>query len=84
MSKSQEFPVSAPLAEDKASLNDFAATVQRNFEDLFTAAHTHDVKTAAPATNDGAVGDMVPVVISGVGYIYIKFPVLGWKRIALS
>lgn len=84
MSKSQEFPLSAPLQTDKDTLSDFSATIQRNLEDLFRDAHSHEVKTAAPSTNDGAVGDVVPVVTNSTYYLYIKFPTVGWKRVSLS
>ncbi len=84
MSKSQEFSVSAPLQDDRQTLADFASTIQRNFEDVFAVAHDHAVKTAAPSSQDGVVGDVVPVVISGSYYLYIKFPTVGWKRVSLS
>lgn len=61
-----------------------AEVVQRNLEDLFQFAHEHIVRTTAPASSEGAVGDVVPVLLSGTGYLYVKFPSIGWKRIALS
>lgn len=84
MPKQQQFPVSAPLETDKESLKDFSATVNRNFEDLFGDAHTHDVRTTAPASSEGSIGDILPVVLSGVYYLYVKFPTVGWKRVAVS
>jgi hypothetical protein len=73
--KTQSFPIS-----DKPS----PETLQRNLEDLFQFAHTHDIRTTAPSNTEGAIGDIVPVLLSGVGYVYIKFPDIGWKRIQAS
>lgn len=84
MSKTQEFPISAPKDEDKQNLTDFAATVQRNAEDLFLLAHSHETRTTAPASTDGAVGDILPVVIGTSYYLYVKFASVGWKRVVLS
>lgn len=75
MSKTQNFPIG----------NDFKAeVVQRNLEDLYEYSHSHDVRTAAPSDSEGSIGDILPVVISGVYYVYIKFPSVGWKRAILS
>jgi len=73
--KTQNFPIG----------NNFKAeVVQRNLEDLFDFSHTHDVRTTAPSDAEGSVGDIVPVILSGVGYLYVKFPSIGWKRATLS
>jgi len=75
MSKTQNFPIG----------NDFKAeVVQRNLEDLFLFSHSHDVRTTEPGINEGSIGDILPVILSGVYYVYIKFPSVGWKRAILS
>jgi hypothetical protein len=75
MSRTQNSPIG----------NEFKAeVVQRNLEDLFQFAHEHVVRTTAPSASEGAVGDVIPVVISGVGYLYVKFPSIGWKRVQLT
>lgn len=75
MAKTQNHPIG----------NEFKAeVVQRNFEDLFQFAHEHVLRTTAPSSSEGAVGDVVPVLLNGIGYLYVKFPSIGWKRIALS
>lgn len=74
MARTQNFPIG----------DDFKAeVVQRNLEDLFQAAHEHDALKEAPRASDGVPGDMYPVQINGVFYIYVKFPE-GWKRAVLS
>jgi len=73
--KTQNFPISdRPTPE----------TLQRNLEDLFIFAHTHDLRTTAPKDTDGSVGDIVPILLNGTGYLYIKFPTIGWKRVTAS
>jgi hypothetical protein len=75
MAKTQNFPIG----------NDFKAeVVQRNLEDLYEFAHSHTVRTTAPSSSEGSIGDVIPVELSGVGYLYVKFPTIGWKRVALS
>lgn len=60
-----------------------ASVVQQNLEDLFQFAHTHDVMSSAPADNEGNVGDIKPVIVGTIFYIYVKFS-SGWKRAVLS
>jgi len=73
--KTQSFPIG----------DDFKAeVVQRNLEDLFEDAHAHTLRTTAPSANEGMVGDVIPVELNSIGYIYVKYPTIGWKRIALS
>jgi hypothetical protein len=84
MPQDQRQKISPPTNNDLKSLNDFASVVQYAFEDLFETAHIHSVRTTAPTDNDGSVGDIMLVELSGVGYIYAKLPTLGWKRVALS
>jgi len=73
--KTQNYPISEQLLPE---------VIQRNLEDLFHCAHTHDLRTTAPSSNEGSVGDIIPVLLSGTGYLYIKFPNIGWKRITAS
>jgi deoxyhypusine synthase len=56
--------------------------VQFNLEELYQAAHTHDVRTTVPGTNDGSIGDIV-LVESGGTKLYVKFR-SGWKSVTLS
>lgn len=73
--KTQDFPIS-----DKPT----PETIQRNLEDLFQFAHTHEIRTTAPSSTEGSVGDIVPVLLNGTGYLYIKFSTVGWKRVTAS
>lgn len=73
--KTQPFPIGDEFK---------AEVVQRNLEDLFEDAHIHNLKTTAPLVNEGSVGDIIPVELNGIGYLYVKYPTIGWKRIALS
>jgi hypothetical protein len=84
MSKTQSNKVAPPLDADKEGLNDFSAIVQRNFEDVFQDLHTHDVRTSAPTSTEGSIGDILPVKISSTYYLYVKFDSSTWKRVALS
>lgn len=61
-----------------------ASVVQQNFEQLFEVAHSHQVRTSAPASNEGAINDIVPVILDSIPYLYIKFPTVGWKRVLAS
>jgi hypothetical protein len=75
MPKTQNFPIG----------NDFKAeVVQRNLEDLYDFAHSHEVRTTEPGISEGSIGDILPVILGGVYYVYIKFPSVGWKRAILS
>lgn len=80
----QRQKISPPIEVDKQSLQDFASVTQQAFDDVFQSAHIHPVKTSAPAENEGQAGDIFPVALDGVAYLYIKFPSLGWKRILLT
>lgn len=84
MSKTQQFRVTPPLEADREKLEDYSSVIHRGFEDVFQDLHTHDVSLAAPSSSEGAVGDIIPVVLDGVYYLYVKFPSVGWKRVALS
>lgn len=73
--KTQDFPIS-----DKPS----PEVIQRNLEDLFQFAHEHGIRTTAPSSTEGSVGDILPVLLGTTGYLYIKFPEIGWKRVTAS
>ena len=75
MSKTQNYPVGNSVKPE---------VVQRNLEDLFLAAHEHTVRDSAPSDSEGEAGDVFLVNLNGTGYLYAKFPTLGWKRVALS
>lgn len=80
----QRQKVSPPQNNDLNSLKDFASIIQQAFDDIFELAHSHPVRTTAPTANEGSVGDIQLAEIGGIGYIYVKLPTLGWKRVALS
>lgn len=75
MPKIQRNPIGADLKPE---------VVQRNLNELFEYSHTHEIRETAPDINEGSVNDVIPVKISGSYYLYIKFPVVGWKRVLLS
>jgi hypothetical protein len=74
MSKTQNFPIS-----DKPT----PEVIQRNLEDLYEFAHSHSVRTSVPTEKEGSVGDIIPVLLNGTDYLYVKLPA-GWKRTVLS
>lgn len=80
----QQKPVVPPLESDK-KLVDHSSIVQDNMAKLFQAAHTHvgsnGVLTAAPASNQGSIGDIVVAVVSGSAYIYFKTSATQWYRL---
>lgn len=80
----QRQKVSPPVSVDKASLQDFASVTQQAFDDVFQAGHTHDVRIEVPSSTEGNPGDIVPVTLSGIPYLYVKFKLLGWKRVLLT
>lgn len=81
MSRIQNQIVVPPTIND-SSLQDFSQIVQQNFEDLFEQSHNHFVRTTAPSSSEGAVNDIIPVVLNNVPYLYIKYPdPIGWKRL---
>lgn len=58
--------------------------VQKSFEQLFGFAHDHLVRQSAPTSRDGMPGDIVPVNLSGVYYLYVKMTSTVWARVALT
>jgi len=80
----QRQKVSPPVQVDKASLQDFASVTQQAFDDIFQIAHAHDVRTEIPLNSEGQPGDIIPIVSSGSTYLYVKFKILGWKRVLLT
>ena len=83
MAERQAQPISPPRPEDQETLTDYSSIVQDNFSQLFQSAHTHTVRTTAPDSNEGSVGDIFLVEVSGVFSIYAKFP-SGWKSVVVS
>ena len=81
--KRQSEPLSPPLDNDKDSLSDYSSVAQRNLENLYEFAHTHDYKTSVPTSNEGNVGDVYLVEVNAVFSLYAKFP-SGWKSVVLS
>lgn len=72
--------VSPPTAADE-SLQDFAAIIQRNLQDLFELAHEHNVKIAFPGATDGRASDIVSVDDGTNVYLLVKTS-RGWFRSA--
>lgn len=80
----QQKPISPPIDVDK-KLVDYSAIVQDNLSKLFQAAHFHvgsnGVLAAAPAKNEGSIGDIVIAVVSGSAYLYFKTSATQWYRL---
>lgn len=83
MAIKQQHPVAPPRPEDKEVLNDFASILQDNFIQLFEIAHRHHVRTTAPSSNEGNVGDIYLVESSSTFSIYVKFS-SGWKSVVVT
>lgn len=64
-------------------LGDFVATLTELFTTLFTSAHDHAVRSAAPAATEGAIGDIVVVDTGSSRKIYAKTSG-GWFSATLS
>ncbi len=80
----QKRKVTPPIPTDK-ELVDFSSIVQGSLEDLFGSAHVHvgqnGVLTAAPAANEGAVGDIVIVNVAGTVSLYFKPAKAQWYHL---
>lgn len=80
----QQKPISPPLETDK-KLVDYSAIMQDNLRALFQVGHAHvganGVLPAAPAKNEGSIGDIVIAVVSGSAYIYFKTSATQWYRL---
>lgn len=84
MPERQQQPISPPRPEDKEFLDDYSSILQDNLRQLFQIAHRHSVRTTAPASNEGNVGDIFLVAtVAGTFHIYAKFSA-GWKSTTLS
>ena len=79
----QQQPISPPRPEDREALDDYSSIIQDNYSQLFQAAHTHNVRTTAPAANEGNVGDIYLVADGSSFRIYAKFST-GWKSVVLT
>lgn len=77
----QEQPVSPPRPGDEETLDDYSAILQDNFSQLFQDAHIHSVRSTAPASNEGEVGDIFLVETTTERYVAVKFS-SGWYRTA--
>lgn len=72
MSVKQNNQVVPPVPGDRGLAN-FASIIQANMRQLFGDAHIHKIVTAAPAANDGTVGDIYLGDLSAGKVIYVKF-----------
>lgn len=79
----QVHPLSPPRPEDQETLADYSSVLQDNFSQLFQIAHRHTLRTTAPASNEGNVGDIFLVEVGSTFSIYVKFP-SGWKSVTVS
>jgi len=85
MSITPKFIVAPPLTNDFKTFKDYTSVIQNSLSQLFQNAHIHQLLTSAPTTDEGNLGDIKLVNLSGVPYLYIKFPSpLNWKRVVLS
>ena len=80
---SQTQKMAPPRPEDREGLDDYSAIIQDNLAQLFQAGHRHSVRTTAPSSNEGNVGDIFLVEVSGTFSLYAKFS-SGWKSVALT
>lgn len=77
MGLTQDQPLASP-AQYRPDWADFFAVLQNNLLKLHEAAHLHGIRTSAPASSDGQIGDIILVDVSGTCSLYVKFP-SGWK-----
>lgn len=68
----QKFPVVPPIEKDRDNLSDYSEIIQRNFQDLYSDAHRHNIFTQEPKVTDLEIGIPVVVKINNSYYLYIK------------
>jgi len=68
-----------PPKKDDTGLLDFSAMLQKDFEVLFDFAHSHRIRTTAPTSREGLVGDIVLVDLGATKYIAVKYSG-GWFK----
>lgn len=81
MAKTQERPLASPKQYGE-NLEDAFVVIQANLESLFGDAHTHQIRTTAPAASEGKIGDIIPVETGGTTKLYVKYT-SGWKSVSL-
>jgi hypothetical protein len=81
LAKTQDYPLSPPSEIDREILVDFSSILQRNLEELFEEAHSHDIITADPAESSGSLKDIKLVDDGTNKYLVIKFGD-GWYKTA--
>ena len=79
MSKTQTNPLAPPSEPDREMLDDYTSSIQEGLAALYRDAHTHDVRTAAPADNEGAVGDILLIDDGTDKYLAIRYSD-GWFK----
>jgi hypothetical protein len=77
MAKIQPQPLAAPTPE----LQDFTATVQHGFAELFFASHDHSVRSAAPDSRQGSV-QAIDIVDDGTNVYLVVKTARGWFKSA--
>lgn len=83
MPQSQRTKLAPPLDTDREFLRDYTSVLQNKFDQLFSAAHKHTLRTTVPASNEGNVGDIFLVESGSTFSLYVKFP-SGWKSTVLT
>lgn len=78
MAKSHQ-PINPPSPVDRPLLQDYSATIQTVFDQLFNAAHDHLVLTKNPASNDGSV-QTVSIVDDGNNVYLVVKTNRGWFK----
>ena len=81
LAKEQVYTISPPTAADREILAEFSAILQRNFEDIFQEAHSHDVITRDPQSNEGTIQDIKLVDDGTNKYLVVKYND-GWYKTA--
>lgn len=79
MPKSQRREIRPPTQEDRDLLQDYSASIQYSFSDLYTAAHDHPVLSANPSASSGSV-QQVSIVDDGTNVYLIVKTNRGWFK----
>jgi len=82
MSKVYASPLAPPSKEDLDNLlNDYTSKIKEALEELYQDSHVHNVRSSAPASNEGEVGDIVPVDDGTNKYLAVRYSD-GWFKTA--
>lgn len=79
MSKVQLSPIAPPSNSDRDTLKDYTSKIQEGFDALFQDAHDHGIRTQDPSSEEGQIGDIIPIDDGTNKYLVIRYSD-GWYK----